>query len=73
MPLEVIELTRSVSYADLDLLREADVAVLEMRVESAAKMSCEELANKYPLSYSDNWAITRCMRSPGSASSQIVA
>ena len=41
-PIEITKLERRVSYADLDLSKEADVIVFESRVETAAKRSCEE-------------------------------
>ena len=58
---EVIELTRRVSYADLDLSKQADVTVLETRIETAAKDSCEKLSEMFPLSPSDNAEIRRCI------------
>ncbi len=47
--IEVIELKRRVSYADLDLNKHADVIELETRVETIAKESCEKLSAMYPL------------------------
>lgn len=46
---ELIELKRRVSYADLDLSKHADVIELENRVDTAAKESCEKLTTMYPL------------------------
>jgi UrcA family protein len=60
-PIEIIELTRRVSYADLDLSKEADVSVFELRVETAAKRSCEQLANKQSFESTSASAITRCV------------
>ena len=59
-PIEIIELKGRVSYADLDLSREADVTVFELRVETAAKRSCEELAYRHSFEFMDRWAIMRC-------------
>ena len=47
--IELIELKRRVSYADLDLSKHADVIELETRVETIAKESCEKLSAMYPL------------------------
>jgi UrcA family protein len=47
---ELILLTRHVSYADLNLAMHADVLQLEQRVNDVAKDSCEQLAKMYPLS-----------------------
>ena len=45
---EAWELKRSINYADLDLRLHKDVTVLEMRIESAAKEVCEQLADFRP-------------------------
>ena len=58
-PIEIVQLKQRVSYADLDLSKEADVTVFELRVETAAKRSCEELANRQSLELG-GWTITRC-------------
>ena len=47
--IELIEIKRRVSYADLDLSKQADVIELEIRVETIAKESCEKLSAMYPL------------------------
>ena len=47
--IEVIELRRRVSYADLDLTKYADVNELKARIETAAQDSCEKLDEMYPL------------------------
>lgn len=47
-PVELISLTRHVSYADLDLTKAIDVTVLENRVKAIAKDSCKELEKMYP-------------------------
>jgi len=59
-PIETIELKRRVSYADLDLSKEADMSVFKLRVETAAKRSCEELANRRSVELTGAWTITRC-------------
>ena len=59
-PIEIIELKGRVSYADLDLSKEADLFVFELRVETAAKRSCEQLSNKHSYELTSAWAITRC-------------
>jgi UrcA family protein len=59
-PIEIMELNRRVSYADLDLSKEADLFVFELRVETAAKRSCEQLSNKHSFELTSAWAITRC-------------
>jgi UrcA family protein len=45
---ELTELSRQVSYADLDLTRTADVSALEGRIDEAANQVCEELADMFP-------------------------
>ena len=57
---EVIELRRRVSYADLNLSKYADVTELKTRIETTAKESCEELSDMYPLDPSDRGEIRRC-------------
>jgi UrcA family protein len=47
-PIEVISLSRPVSYADLDLRRQADAAELEKRISDAAKATCKQLDATYP-------------------------
>ena len=46
--IELIELKRRVSYADLDLSKRADVIELETRVETVSKESCEKLSDMFP-------------------------
>ena len=47
--IELIEIKRRVSYADLDLSKHADVIELEGRVETVSKESCKKLSAMYPL------------------------
>ena len=59
---EVYELKKTVSFADLDLRKEADVGELEKRIENTAKESCKTLSEKHPISLpykADHW---RCVR-----------
>ena len=46
--IEVIELRRRVSYADLDLSKYADVNELKTRIKTTAKESCEKLDDMVP-------------------------
>ena len=46
--IEVAEKTALVSYADLDLMRTADMYTLESRVDEAAARVCGELAQQFP-------------------------
>lgn len=45
---DVNSLTKSVSYADLDLTRQADDDMLIQRIKDTAKQSCAELRSKNP-------------------------
>ena len=45
---EIIELRRRVSYANLDLTKHADVTELKARIETVAKESCEKLDEMFP-------------------------
>lgn len=47
--IELIEIKRRVSYADLDLSKRADVTELKARVDTVSKESCEQLSTMYPL------------------------
>jgi UrcA family protein len=58
--IEVIELSRRVSYADLDLNRPADVTELKTRIETTAKESCEQLSDMFPSNPSDRNELRRC-------------
>jgi UrcA family protein len=49
VPIEVISLTRRVSYADLDLTTQSGAAELEKRVNETAQAACKELDTLYPL------------------------
>ena len=58
--IEVIELRRRVSYADLDLSKDADVTALKARIETTAKESCEKLSDMFPFDPSDRREIQSC-------------
>jgi UrcA family protein len=61
-PMELIELRRQVSYADLDLSKSADVTELETRIEASAKESCEKLSRMFPTTPSDWREIQSCTK-----------
>jgi len=61
-PIEVIELRRQVSYADLDLKKYADVMKIKSRIQKVAKESCKDLSNMFPLNPSDISEVDRCTR-----------
>jgi len=48
LPIEVISVSRNVSYADLDLAKHSDAAELEKRISDTAKAACDELNSLYP-------------------------
>ena len=58
--IEVIELRRRVSYADLDLSKDADVTALKARIETTAKESCEQLSDMSTFDQSDRREIQSC-------------
>lgn len=47
-PIEVISLSRSLSYRDLDLSRQSDVDELETRIWDTARVACRQLDKLYP-------------------------
>lgn len=47
-PIEVVRLSRAVSYADLDLSTYTGATELQARVKTAAKAVCKELEDMYP-------------------------
>ncbi len=53
-PMEVITLTRQVSYADLDLVSASGAAMLQTRVKETARAACDQLDKTYPLTRMDN-------------------
>jgi UrcA family protein len=52
-PVELVYLTRRVSYADLDLKVHANVLELEKRIEQTAREACKQLETLFPLSAAD--------------------
>jgi len=59
---EVIELMRQVSYADLDLTKYADVTEMEARIEATAKESCEQLSEMFRLDMPNKDEVTECTK-----------
>ncbi|NNC38435.1 MAG: UrcA family protein [Hyphomonadaceae bacterium] len=59
---EIIQLTRRVSFADLDLTKAEDVKTLKLRIERIAKDSCRKLSKLYPLSTSRVTERKRCAK-----------
>ena len=59
--IEVIELRRTVGFADLDLSQHKDVMELENRIAAVAKESCEKLSEMFPISLSKQSEIQGCM------------
>lgn len=55
----LVSITRTVSYADLDLVRHSDVRTLERRINDEAVSICEKLDRLYGMAGSD---YTRCIR-----------
>ena len=47
-PIEVVSVNRSVSFADLDLSKDADAATLGKRINDAAADACRALDRRYP-------------------------
>jgi UrcA family protein len=50
---QVISMSGTVKYSDIDIATRAGAAVLETRVKAAAKAECEELDKHYPLTTPD--------------------
>ncbi len=59
---EIIELSRTVNFADLDLSKEADVAELAQRIESVAADNCEKLSRMFRSADADHRDLRRCTR-----------
>ena len=47
-PIEVVSINRSVSFADLDLSKDSDIAIFHRRIIDAASESCRVLDERYP-------------------------
>jgi UrcA family protein len=52
-PIEIVQLTRKVSYADLDLATHRGALELERRINDTAKAACKQLDALYPVSTSE--------------------
>jgi len=48
VPTELVTVAHRVSYADLDLATHSGAMTLKRRVETAARMACEQLDKLYP-------------------------
>jgi UrcA family protein len=57
---ELIELNRVVSFADLDLRNQEDVAILDTRIANVAAESCQKLSDMFPLDRSNPAERDRC-------------
>jgi UrcA family protein len=58
-PVEMITLTRHVSFADLDLTTHAGAVELEKRVNDSANAACTKLDTLYPLTAKQSPACTK--------------
>lgn len=52
-PIDIVQLTRHVSYADLDLATHAGASELEARIKSTAREACRQLEQLYPIGTSE--------------------
>lgn len=59
---EIIELTSRINITDLDLSRVADVQELDLRIEEAAKASCEQLSSMDSIVQMNQFDMGRCIR-----------
>jgi UrcA family protein len=60
-PVEVIELSRVVNYADINVASDIGAKVLKQRVSDAAKSVCDELAKVYPTGSSAELGTGSCV------------
>lgn len=58
-PIKELSIRSRVSYADLDLTKEADVATLRKRVEDTARSTCKEIKVDVP---AEGWTEERCIK-----------
>jgi len=58
-PVELVTLTRHVTFSDLDLKSHAGAMALERRVQETAKSACAELDKLYPLDTPDAPSCTK--------------
>lgn len=61
-PIEVVQLSRRVSYADLHIGTHSGAIELHKRIETAAKAVCEELKRVYPHGSEENNPSGSCIR-----------
>jgi len=59
-PIQVTELKRRVSYADLELHSRADMTMLETRIETIAREICQELS--YMVPFGTRTELRRCVK-----------
>lgn len=59
---EIIELSRQVSFADLDLTRHQDVMQLRQRIEKTAQRACERLNEMFPVTREGVQGTARCVK-----------
>jgi UrcA family protein len=59
---EVIELSRQVSFADLDLTRHKDVEQLRGRIQETAERACERLNQMFPVTRDGVQGTARCVK-----------
>jgi len=59
---EVIELSRQVSFADLDLARHKDVEQLRGRIRETAERACERLNQMFPVTREGVQGTARCVK-----------
>ena len=60
-PVEVVQLSRVVSYADINVASRMGAKVLEQRVADAAKAVCDELVRLYPTGSSQELGTGSCV------------
>lgn len=60
-PVEVVQLSRVVNYADINVASHIGAKVLEQRVADAAKAVCDELATLYPTGTSHELGTGSCV------------
>ncbi len=60
-PVEVVQLSRAVNYADINVASHIGAKVLQQRVTDAAKAVCDELATLYPTGTSHELGTGSCV------------
>ncbi len=61
-PVEIVELSRRVGYADLNVGTHSGAVELQKRVEMAAKVVCDELERSYPNSTESDLQAGTCVQ-----------